>query len=289
MVPAEELELKIYRFAEFGGKARWKPADLGNFANSLQFMEHAVLVDALHDLYTRRFMEFRQWSYAPNGWVPYAGQSRYFYRPFEMRVTFPGRKYFEGLEARSTESSQTAVPQPTRPQGPAEVNVTVQAKLDPSPQAIFAPPSTNPKTFVSHAHQDRAFVERLAGDLRAYGVDAWYFPWEIKPGDPIRQKIEEGLEGCEFFIIVISNASLSRPWVQTELDVATDRKNNGKIRKIIPIKIENCDHLPATLKTLCWEDFSDQPYESALKRVLDSIFDVDVRPPLGRRRSEQKE
>jgi hypothetical protein len=34
-----------------------------------------------------------------------------------------------------------------------------------------------------------------------------------------------------------------------------------------------------------WEDFSNQPYEAALKRVLDTIFDVDVRPPLGKPRS----
>ena len=55
MVPAEELELKIFRFAEFAGKARWQPADLGTLANELQFLEQAVLVDALDDLYARRF------------------------------------------------------------------------------------------------------------------------------------------------------------------------------------------------------------------------------------------
>jgi DNA-binding transcriptional regulator YhcF (GntR family) len=49
-----------------------------------------------------------------------------------------------------------------------------------------------------------------------------------------------------------------------------------------PVRIEDCGDLPPTLASLLWEDFSNQPYESALKRVLDSIFDVDSRPPLGK-------
>jgi hypothetical protein len=139
----------------------------------------------------------------------------------------------------------------------------------------------HPKAFVSHATLDHPFVEKFAADLRANGVDAWFSKWEIKPGDSIRAKIEEGLEGCEYFIIVLSKNSINRPWVQTELDAATIRKLNGKVRKIIPVKIEDCGDLPPTLGALLWEDFSNQPYESALRRVLDSIFELDVRPPIG--------
>ena len=141
----------------------------------------------------------------------------------------------------------------------------------------------HPKAFISHATADHPFVETFAADLRANGVDAWFSKWEIKPGDSIRAKIEEGLEGCEVFIVVLSTNSINRPWVQIELDAATIRKLNGKVRKIIPVKIEDCGGLPPTLAALLWEDFSIQLYESALNRVLDSIFEVDVRPPLGKR------
>lgn len=37
--------------------------------------------------------------------TPYAGDLEYFSYPFEMRVTFPGRKYFEGLDAQSSEAT----------------------------------------------------------------------------------------------------------------------------------------------------------------------------------------
>jgi hypothetical protein len=141
--------------------------------------------------------------------------------------------------------------------------------------------SVYPKVFISHSTQDHVFVEKFATDLRTKGIDPWYSEWEIKPGDSIRKKIEEGLEGCEFFIIVLSSNSITRPWVQAELDAATIRHLDGNVRKIIPIKIENCGELPSTLGSLCWEDFSTRPYNAALQRVLDSVFDFDVKPPLG--------
>jgi hypothetical protein len=152
---------------------------------------------------------------------------------------------------------------------------------EPSKSVPSSTAAGTPKVFVSHSTQDHAFAEKFAADLRSNGVDAWYSGWEIKPGDSIRQKIDEGLEGCEFFIIVLSKSSISRPWVQTELDAATVAKLNGKARKIIPIKIEDCGDLPPTLGSLCWEDFSTASYDLALKRVLESIFEVDVRPLLG--------
>jgi hypothetical protein len=294
MVPSEELELKIFRFAESAGKARWRATDLNTLSNAARFQEDAVLVDALVDLYARKLMEFRQWSYEQNDWVLFGGRIReFFYRPFEVRVPFRGRKYFERLEAEPTqpqraEPSRSASTTGVRLRGVAGGEATVQAGLDSSPQVIATPVPTDPKAFVSHSGQDRQFVDRFVRDLWAVGIKAWYSKWEIKPGDSIPAKIDEGIEDCEFFIIVFSRTSIHAPWVQTELQAAIARKVNGKLRKIIPITIDDCHDFPPIIDALCREDFANQPYESALKRVLDSIFEVDVRPQLGKRRAEQK-
>src|SRR5579884_1943907 len=97
MTPSEELELKIFDFAESAGTARWRPADLVVLSSAIQFGENLVLVDALVDLHARGFMHFRQWE--NQRWVHFTGtDDEYFYRTFEMRVTFAGRKYFEQLQ-----------------------------------------------------------------------------------------------------------------------------------------------------------------------------------------------
>jgi len=92
-------------------------------------------------------------------------------------------------------------------------------------------PAPHPKAFISHSTNDHVFVERLAADLRANGVDAWYSGWEIKPGDSMRAQLDEGLAECDIFIIILSRASIDRPWVQTELDAATIRKLDGKFKR----------------------------------------------------------
>lgn len=106
MTPSTELELKIFRFAESAGRARWQIAGLAVLSNALQVTD-TLLMDALDDLHRRKFMKFRQWSYPENDWVLYAGCDReYFNHDFHVRVTFSGRKYFESLEAEGTEEGR---------------------------------------------------------------------------------------------------------------------------------------------------------------------------------------
>ena len=84
MLPSEQLELDIYRFAESGGRARWRPAELGQIAHAINCGEHALLVNALRDLHARGFVELRRWSYERNQWVMYdRGDRDFFSRAFE--------------------------------------------------------------------------------------------------------------------------------------------------------------------------------------------------------------
>lgn len=263
MAPSEELELWIYEYAEMTGQAKWRDARILPFSTG-KHMSPLVFVDAFRHLHAEGYIELRRWQ--GNNLVLFdPSDSDFFNYGFQVRVTFTGRKYFESLEARRVKAIPTRAVSTSKTQSAESEN------------------ADSPRAFVSHSTQDREFVKKLATDLMANGVNAWYSEWEIKPGDSIREKIDAGLRDCEYFIIVLSNSSINRPWVRGELDAATVAKINGRVRKIIPIKIEDCGELPPTLASLCWEDFTSQSYESALQRVIDSIFDIDVRPPLGKR------
>ena len=48
--------------------------------------------------------------------------------------------------------------------------------------------------FLSHSSKDKAVVRAVADRLRADGLRVWLDDWEIRPGDSIPAKIEEGLE-----------------------------------------------------------------------------------------------
>lgn len=138
-----------------------------------------------------------------------------------------------------------------------------------------------PRAFISYSGDDRRFAEKLAGDLRDRGVDAWFDGWEMEPGDSIRRKIEEGLQKCEFFVLVLSRSSVKRPWVQKELDVAADKLMGGSYKKIIPVVIDDCEKPPFVASLRCI-DMHQGNYGEGLDSLTRSIFGVKEKPPLGK-------
>jgi hypothetical protein len=141
---------------------------------------------------------------------------------------------------------------------------------------------TAPKVFVSHASEDRQrFVMAFAQRLRENGVDAWLDQWEMKPGDSLVDKIfEEGLRNAQAVVIVLSAASVNKPWVREELNFSVV-KRIGKGLKIIPVVIDACE-IPEALQSTLWQRVDDlEHYDEAFQRVLNAIFDRSPKPPLG--------
>lgn len=59
-----------------------------------------------------------------------------------------------------------------------------------------------PSLFLSHSSADKTFVEKLAKDLEGVGVNVWFDKWEIKVGDSLTGKIEEGLQANDYLGLV---------------------------------------------------------------------------------------
>lgn len=155
--------------------------------------------------------------------------------------------------------------------------------VSPAPTSHGASSLSNPpKVFISYSGDDSGrFVNRFATDLIRNGIDAWYAGWEIRPGDSLVQKIlNEGLPDAEAVIVVLSQSSVTKPWVKEELDQATVRRIEEKIR-LIPIKLEDCA-IPPPLRGLRRVNFSDPgDYGSNLEEIIDVLFNHSRKPALG--------
>lgn len=88
--------------------------------------------------------------------------------------------------------------------------------------------------FISHATEDKDFVRDLAEILRGSGVKVWYDEYELKVGDSLRQKIDDGLARSKFGAVVLSPSFFQKNWTQYELDGLTARQMSGE-RVILPI------------------------------------------------------
>ena len=141
----------------------------------------------------------------------------------------------------------------------------------------------NPKVFISHASEDKErFVLDFSIKLRENGVDAWLDKWEMLPGDSLVDKIfEEGIKEADSFIIILSNNSITKPWVKEELNASFIKRIN-KNSKIIPVVLDNCD-VPECLQSTIWEKIDNTlDYQSSFNRILHSIYGVSDKPSIGK-------
>lgn len=122
------------------------------------------------------------------------------------------------------------------------------------------------KLFICHSNTDKPFVRRLADDLTRHKLSVWVDEREILVGDPIRKKIEEGLEASDYLGLVLSPASVQSEWVQKELDAKLIEEIESKRVVVLPILLSNCQ-IPALLRGKLYADFRSD-YGTGLETLL---------------------
>lgn len=101
------------------------------------------------------------------------------------------------------------------------------------------------EVFLSHAHSDRKFVNRLVKILQENGIRYWYSKAHLVGAQQWQDEIGRALDRCDWFAIVLSPAATRSEWVKRELRyVLNEDKYRGRI---VPLLIHPCDH-----KKLSW-------------------------------------
>jgi len=121
------------------------------------------------------------------------------------------------------------------------------------------------RVFLSHAGIDKPFVEKLAQDLLKVGVEVWYDKWEIKVGDSILWKIEEGIEESDYLVIVISKEAWESDWVRKEIEGAFQKQVEMKAKFILPVYYRDCK-IPFLFSGIKYADFR-KDYDEGLKEL----------------------
>lgn len=92
---------------------------------------------------------------------------------------------------------------------------------------------------LSQSSKDEAGVRPLAERLRADGLNIWFDEWEVKPGDSIPAKIEEGLEHSRVLLFCMSAQAFGSDWAQLESGTFRFRDPLNKERRFIPLRLDN--------------------------------------------------
>jgi hypothetical protein len=93
--------------------------------------------------------------------------------------------------------------------------------------------------FLSHSSKDKPVVRAIAERLKQDGLRVWFDEWEIKPGDSIPAKIEEGLEHSRVLVLCMSANAFGSDWAQMESGTFRFRDPLNKERRFIPLRLDD--------------------------------------------------
>jgi tetratricopeptide (TPR) repeat protein/nucleoside phosphorylase len=120
--------------------------------------------------------------------------------------------------------------------------------------------------FICHASEDKArFVEPLVAALVGHGLRVWYDRFEIGLGDDVRGKMNEGLRGSRFGVVLVSPSSF-KFWPQAELSALFNQeaRGTGERPRILPVRCDLSvdeltarDPLLAGRRSIGWEEGLD--------------------------------
>ncbi len=130
--------------------------------------------------------------------------------------------------------------------------------------------------FISHASEDKEDVVRpLAKSLKEKGISVWYDEFELKIGDSLRRKIDQGLSKSRFGIVVISRAFIKKGWTNYELDGLMTKAISGE-QILLPIwhditKQEVIDYSPSLADKVA-RNTSQETVEEIAEEIAEMIL-----------------
>ena len=93
--------------------------------------------------------------------------------------------------------------------------------------------------FISYSSKDQEFAERLHADLRSKNVRCWFAPEDLKIGDRLRPAFDEAIRVHDKLMVLLSENSVSSPWVEKEVETAFEKEHREKRTVLFPIRLDD--------------------------------------------------
>jgi hypothetical protein len=134
--------------------------------------------------------------------------------------------------------------------------------------------------FLSHSLKDKPLVRAIAERLRTDGLRVWLDEWQIKPGDSIPAKIEEGLEHSRVLVLCMSAHTFGSDWATLESQTFLFRDPLNKQRRFIPLRFDDAT-LTGSLAQFSYIDWRSRDIEQEYAKLLEACRS-SVNPPVGK-------
>jgi uncharacterized protein YjbI with pentapeptide repeats len=92
--------------------------------------------------------------------------------------------------------------------------------------------------FISFAHQDKVFAQRLHADLQQNGVRCWLAPEDLKIGARIRPTLNESIRVHDKLLLVLSEHSVGSQWAEQEVESALAQEQQQNEIILFPLRLD---------------------------------------------------
>ncbi len=107
--------------------------------------------------------------------------------------------------------------------------------------------------FICYASEDKSTAHSLATAIRAFGAAVWFDEWEIRVGDSIVQRVSDAIGTASHLVVLLSENSVGKPWVQKEFSAALMRQLSENSIRVLPLRLDGC-LIPPLLSDLRYAD-----------------------------------
>jgi TIR domain/CHASE2 domain len=132
--------------------------------------------------------------------------------------------------------------------------------------------------FLSHNGRDKVIVRELAEALQARGLDAWLDEWELVPGRPWQEALEEVIKTTRSAAVLVGPDGLG-PWEEPEMRACLEQAVRRSM-PVIPVLLPGSATLPTLppfLERFTWVDLRAGLDQASLDRLEWGITGVKPR------------
>ncbi len=123
--------------------------------------------------------------------------------------------------------------------------------------------------FLSHNSRDKPAVREIAGKLRERGLRVWLDEWELVPGRPWQEALEEVIETVGSAAVLVGRDGLG-PWQVPEMRACLTKFVERKL-PVIPVLLPGAPQrpeLPLLLREFTWVDLRRGLDKEGLDRLV---------------------
>src|SRR5687768_12910229 len=105
-----------------------------------------------------------------------------------------------------------------------------------------APSSGSPDFFVSYTRADRTWAEWIGWELERAQLKVFLQAWDVRAGQDFVHEMHVAVDAAARVLVVLSPAYLdSSEFGEAEWRVAFARDPSGEERRLIPVRVADCE------------------------------------------------